>query len=307
MLYLPLIILQPTLTSFYSNFFAPASGLKFEISGIVFLVVVVIMYFLYSSFILGLEITTQVQYLALGFEKIDLKNLFKKSFSLILPYWWLTILQIPILMGGFLFFFVPGLIFSIWFYFSVYILVLDSVRGINSLFVSREIVKERFWQIAGRIIVIGLITGSLSLFISIAPKIIAFVTNPQTLLSLLNSTNAQSRSLQPISFNQILQNFILILIQGVFIFPFANIYNILLYKNAKQAYAKSFPMPSKKSKLLLIIPSLIIILLVVLSFIFLFYLISSDPLKRFRTTKYLTPTITTFPTIDPANIPNPSF
>ena len=49
-------------------------------------------------------------------------------------------------MGGFVFFIVPGVIFSIWLSFSVLILIVENEKGTNALVRSKEYVKGRWGE-----------------------------------------------------------------------------------------------------------------------------------------------------------------
>jgi signal peptidase I len=109
--------------------------------------------------------------------------------------WWVSLLSFLVIGGGFFLFFVPGLIFSVWFTFSQYVLFAENKRGADTLRQSREYVRGYFWQIAGRILFIILIAGALSsisgyisvifnngLVAQIAQSIVSLVTIPLVML-----------------------------------------------------------------------------------------------------------------------------
>lgn len=54
-------------------------------------------------------------------------------------------------LGGFLLLIIPGIIFSIWYAFSYYEVVLGDVRGLEALKKSKELVKGRFWAVLWRL------------------------------------------------------------------------------------------------------------------------------------------------------------
>ncbi|OGG15909.1 hypothetical protein A3D78_07050 [Candidatus Gottesmanbacteria bacterium RIFCSPHIGHO2_02_FULL_39_14] len=293
LLYLPVILYQPISTLSKSFFTHPSISIA----------IIIIIYIIYSSFILSLETIALILYLASENEKTDIKNLFKSSLSLIFPYWWLLSLEILIFMGGFIFFFVPGLIFLIWFSFSAYLLILENIKGINALFVSKELVKERFWEVTGRIFVISVISLLFSLFISLIsniPKLITLFSNPEVFFSSLTASASQTQNVQPLPFTHVLKNFIIMTFQSITISSFAVIYNILLYRNAKSVYGKAYPQPAKKSKLLMMLPAIIALLTVILLFGIVIFFVVFNPLRSPYPSS-LSPSGFTYPT----RIPTP--
>jgi hypothetical protein len=91
-------------------------------------------------------------------EAIGIKESFRRGRSKILSYWWLMCLSGLIVMGGYMLFVIPGVVFSIWFSFALYVLVSEDVRGMNALLKSREYVKGRWWAVFGRLLFIGLVS-----------------------------------------------------------------------------------------------------------------------------------------------------
>ena len=57
-------------------------------------------------------------------------------------------------MGGFLLFFVPGIIFAIWFSFAAFILIQEDLRGVDALAKSKFYVKGRILPIFGRFFIL---------------------------------------------------------------------------------------------------------------------------------------------------------
>lgn len=74
----------------------------------------------------------------------------------IIPIFLGALLLFVINLGAFFFFIIPAFIFSIWFSFWQYFVVLEGKSPFASLSVSREIVRGRFWGIFWRIIAIHL-------------------------------------------------------------------------------------------------------------------------------------------------------
>ncbi|MEK9130087.1 MAG: hypothetical protein AAB526_01670 [Patescibacteria group bacterium] len=71
-------------------------------------------------------------------------KIYKRAWSKMLSYWWICLLSGFIILGGFLLFVVPGIIFSIWFAFPIFILIADDLKGMDALLKSKEYVKGRW-------------------------------------------------------------------------------------------------------------------------------------------------------------------
>ncbi|MFA4873572.1 MAG: hypothetical protein WC659_06645 [Patescibacteria group bacterium] len=89
--------------------------------------------------------------------KGDLKTALGKAWGL-----WFNVLLIALVVGliqigGFILLIVPGLIFSIWFAFAIYYVILEKMGIKESLKKSKELTKGKFWGIAARIIFPSLI------------------------------------------------------------------------------------------------------------------------------------------------------
>jgi len=68
-----------------------------------------------------------------------------------------------IVAGGYLLFIVPGVIFTIWFIFSQYILVTENIGGMDALLKSKAYVKDRWFDILIRFLVIWAIATGVGL------------------------------------------------------------------------------------------------------------------------------------------------
>ncbi len=69
-------------------------------------------------------------------------------------YWWIAFLVGFLFLGGFMLFFIPGLLFSVWFSFVYYVMVAEDEKGMTALLKSREYVKGRVWSVVWRFIVL---------------------------------------------------------------------------------------------------------------------------------------------------------
>lgn len=162
---------------------------------------------------------------------------YRDSAPYLLTYLWLSILSGLIIFGGFVLFLAPGFIFSIWFIFGVYVLVLENKTGIRALFLSKEYVKGYWWHILGRLVALFAVVLIPSLFLAMGAPVSSFV-------------NA----------------FI-----GIFFGPFMAAYLYLLYKNLKQmkSAASETAMPDSTRNLFLFSAALGIVAIAALIIIFL--------------------------------------
>ncbi|MCK4911622.1 MAG: hypothetical protein KAR83_08255 [Thermodesulfovibrionales bacterium] len=67
---------------------------------------------------------------------------------------WIMFLQSLIVMGGLMFFIVPGFIFMVWFAFAPFIMFTEDVRGMPALLKSREYVCGHGWDVFFKLVVI---------------------------------------------------------------------------------------------------------------------------------------------------------
>lgn len=87
-------------------------------------------------------------------EDIGVKESFGLAWPRIGSFLWVNSLIGLIVMGGFLLFFVPGIIFAIWFSFAVFILIQEDLRGVDALAKSKFYVKGRTLPIFGRFFIL---------------------------------------------------------------------------------------------------------------------------------------------------------
>ena len=88
-------------------------------------------------------------------------NSLREGLKLIVPYLWIYFLFYIIISGGFLLLVIPGILFSIWFSFTIYIFIFEGKKGFNALFASKELVSGNFgkvlWRFLAFILMIGLL------------------------------------------------------------------------------------------------------------------------------------------------------
>lgn len=100
---------------------------------------------------------------------INFKETYASAFKNFWKYFLISVLVFLTSLGGFVLLIIPGVIFSTWFAFSIYVFV-DQKLGVKaSMSKSRSLVKGRFWAILGRLVVFGIITGFLGYAVSVVP------------------------------------------------------------------------------------------------------------------------------------------
>lgn len=67
---------------------------------------------------------------------------------------WLFSILGYVVAGGYLLFIVPGVIFTVWFIFSQFILATENIKGMDAMLKSKEYVKDRWFDICLRFLVI---------------------------------------------------------------------------------------------------------------------------------------------------------
>ena len=91
-------------------------------------------------------------------EHTSIAQAYKRGWEKIFSYWWISILLTLIFIGGYVLAFIPGIIFSVWFVFAPFALVVDEKRGMAALLHSKSLVRGRWWGVFGRLLLIGLVT-----------------------------------------------------------------------------------------------------------------------------------------------------
>ena len=86
------------------------------------------------------------------------------------PYLWLSALSGLVVAGGFVMAVVPGIIFAIWFSFSIYAFLIDGKRGLEALLKSKEYVVGYFWPVFGRLLMLLVVALPFLMFMSFVAK-----------------------------------------------------------------------------------------------------------------------------------------
>lgn len=102
-------------------------------------------------------------YVALALDRsLEFGDAWRDTRGLIGAYWWVMGLVFFLVLGGVFLFLLPGILFSVWFSFALFVLVGGGARGMNALAASRDLFRGRFWPVFGRLLLLGLLNGAVS-------------------------------------------------------------------------------------------------------------------------------------------------
>jgi hypothetical protein len=158
----------------------------------------------------------------------SLKTGLGAGFHMLISLIWVISLVFISVIGGFILFIIPGLIFAVYLAFAHYAVMIDNVRGIEALKKSWRTVSGRFWQVLARLVIpnvfFAILTGIPSLIIIL---IIGLAFNN---LPLLFSVNA-------ITDLPMMQSFLITLVTSFFaacIAPLSVMNGVILWKELQE-------------------------------------------------------------------------
>jgi len=96
---------------------------------------------------------------AVADEKLGFRDALSRAKGRVCSFIWISSLIGFIVTGGFLLFFVPGLIFSVWFAFPLYIFAKEGEAGMNALLKSREYVRDQWFQVFLRLFLVWILSA----------------------------------------------------------------------------------------------------------------------------------------------------
>jgi len=115
---------------------------------------------------------------------------FKKALSIAWPqmgsFFWVGFLHVLAVLGGFILFVIPGIIFSVWFIFSDYIFVWDGIKGTGALKRSKQLVKGIWWPVFLRFLTIAIILFLISSIKFFGPFINLFFIAPFAIVYMMS-------------------------------------------------------------------------------------------------------------------------
>jgi hypothetical protein len=100
---------------------------------------------------------------AVADESIDIKTALQRGWSRIWAFAWVFTLTGFIVTGGFLLLIIPGIIFSVWFFFSQFVLAAEDERGMRALLKSKAYMQGRFFEVFIRLIVVWMVSVAIGM------------------------------------------------------------------------------------------------------------------------------------------------
>lgn len=114
-------------------------------------------------------------------DEADLRRALVEGKRLLWPYIWVTTLLAIILGGGFLLAVVPGIIFSVWFFFAPFILFAEGTGGMDAVLKSREYVRGNWFDVFVRLLIVWGLSGLMGLVPVVGP-VLSILLAPFVLL-----------------------------------------------------------------------------------------------------------------------------
>lgn len=143
----------------YSKFSAGASGFSVVAAKVSFLIIFISQLWGETALLYAIKDSQ---------EGIGVVEAYRRGWHKIFSYLWLSFLAGFIIIGGFLLFVIPGIIFAVWFGVAAFVLIAEDLKGMNALLNSREYVRGKWGDVFWRLIfisVLSFIIGIIPIFI----------------------------------------------------------------------------------------------------------------------------------------------
>lgn len=156
---IPVVIMFLLILSTYSSLASSLFVLVpiLILSGVCFLAVI---YLLFCTYI-GTFLLVKNNYQGNELE------IFKETRKYFWDYFWLSILTAILIILWTLLLIIPGIIFSVFYSFAVYVFFFENIKGMAAIRKSLNLVKGYWWPVFGRFIVIGIALWIFTVIISI--------------------------------------------------------------------------------------------------------------------------------------------
>ena len=96
---------------------------------------------------------------AVADENLDIKAALQRGWSRIWAFAWVFTLTGFIVTGGFLLLIIPGIIFSVWFFLSQFVLAAEDEQGMRALLKSKAYMQGRFFEVFLRLFVVWMVSA----------------------------------------------------------------------------------------------------------------------------------------------------
>ena len=141
---------------------------------------------IYSAAWMGSSFLTAVTKVA-DAKVLEVKETFREGRTILWRVMGASVISSLVIGVGYLLLVIPGVIFSVWFSFTLYIVVTEGARPLEAIKNSKEMVKGYFWPVAGRLLVFTLLNILIQSALSIKQietvgGIISFLLTPYFVL-----------------------------------------------------------------------------------------------------------------------------
>jgi hypothetical protein len=96
---------------------------------------------------------------AVADERLDIRTALRRGWSRLWSFAWVFTLTGFIVTGGFLLLVIPGIIFSVWFFLSQFVLAAEDELGMRALLKSKAYMQGRFWDVFLRLFILWLVSA----------------------------------------------------------------------------------------------------------------------------------------------------
>lgn len=110
-------------------------------------------------------------------EDLGVREAFARSWEKFLSFAWVSFLVGFVVSGGFLLLIIPGIIFSVWFFFAHFVIFDDDTRGMPALLKSRAYVSGRWFDVFLRLMLIWACSAAVGTVPLVGP-LLTLVTVP---------------------------------------------------------------------------------------------------------------------------------
>lgn len=178
--FLSFLVLFPFAAVIFLISYGPFSTRNFDVNIILIDILLGLIGILLAT-IFGLW-SQSAMYLAVKEDHLEFEKIIGMAWKKIGSLFWIGLLMGLAALGGFILFIIPGIIFSVWFCFSVFVFVSEDLRGTLALKRSKQLVQGYWWPVFWRLLAMGIVGGLIASIEGFGPIINLFIVIPFTLV-----------------------------------------------------------------------------------------------------------------------------
>jgi hypothetical protein len=199
-------------------------------------------------------------------EKLTVGQSYKKAAEKFFSLLWVEILVFFITIGSLFLFIIPGIIFGIWFVFSMVIVINEDGKGFGAMFRSREYIRGKIGAVFGRYFLFGVLVAlCVYVPITIITTVLVYTLAPAVV------------NISPLALEQMTRPYVSSLI-SLLVLPVSYAFIYVLYVHVKNTYSGTMPTVGTGKKIFFLLLGLvgwiIGIILVIAAFTALMYALS---------------------------------